>query len=349
MWAFGRCVQNDSETFLTPPKLDSFPPSRLTLSQILPLGLSYHRSSFQLSSAHPCNNNKSNHPLMTTTHNNSHLSIIIIGASGDLAKKKTYPSLLSLYAGNLLPTQLVIYGYARSPLTDKQLRDQLRPYLFSSKNTIAESKVEDFLNLCYYKSGTGYGDLDSWKELDTILTSEKHITTAGGQQLQLNRLFYFAIPPNVFAETGAAIKSACMSSNGGFNRMIVEKPFGKDLDGCKEILENLGRHFDENDLFRIDHYLGKEMVQNLLVMRFGNIWMENMWNRNYVQCVVLTFKEPFGTQGRGGYFDQYGIIRDVIQNHLLQGKFVLFFFFFPFFCFFVLSILNLTLHYMYSC
>ena len=271
---------------------------------------------------------------MTTTHNNSHLSIIIIGASGDLAKKKTYPSLLSLYAGNLLPTQLVIYGYARSPLTDKQLRDQLRPYLLSSKNTIAESKVEDFLNLCYYKSGTGYGDLDSWKELDTILTSEKHITTAGGQQLQLNRLFYFAIPPNVFAETGAAIKSACMSSNGGFNRMIVEKPFGKDLDGCKEILENLGRHFDENDLFRIDHYLGKEMVQNLLVMRFGNIWMENMWNRNYVQCVVLTFKEPFGTQGRGGYFDQYGIIRDVIQNHLLQGKFVIFFFFFPFFLFF---------------
>lgn len=251
--------------------------------------------------------------------NNHQLAIIIIGASGDLAKKKTYPSLLSLYDANLLPSQLVIYGYARSPITDKQLRDQLRPYLLSSKKkSIIESKVEDFLNLCYYKSGTRYGDVDSWKELDTILTkSVKHNTTG----LIQNRLFYFAIPPNVFAETGAAIKSACLASNnGGFNRMIVEKPFGKDLDSCKEILDNLSRHFDEKDLFRIDHYLGKEMVQNLLVMRFGNIWMENMWNRNYVQCVVLTFKEPFGTQGRGGYFDQYGIIRDVIQNHLLQGK-----------------------------
>lgn len=260
---------------------------------------------------------------MTTTQN-SHLSIIIIGASGDLAKKKTYPSLFSLYAGNLLPTQLVIYGYARSSLTDKQLRDQLRPYLLSSsKKSISITQVEEFLNLCYYKQsgGTGYGDVNSWKELDTtILMSVKHNTTAG---LIQNRLFYFAIPPNVFAETGAAIKSACMASNDagrGFNRMIVEKPFGKDLDSCKEILDKLSIHFDEKDVFRIDHYLGKEMVQNLLVMRFGNIWMENMWNRNYVHCVVLTFKEPFGTQGRGGYFDQYGIIRDVIQNHLLQGK-----------------------------
>lgn len=279
------------------------------------------------------------------TQNNHHLSIIIIGASGDLAKKKTYPSLLSLYAGNLLPTQLVIYGYARSPLTDTQLRDQLRPYLLSSKKSVTESKVEEFLHLCYYKSGTGYGDLDSWKELDTILTSEKHIITTG---LIQNRLFYFAIPPNVFAETGAAIKSACMATNGGFNRMIVEKPFGKDLDSCKEILDNLSQHFDEKDLFRIDHYLGKEMVQNLLVMRFGNIWMENMWNRNYVQCVVLTFKEPFGTQGRGGYFDQYGIIRDVIQNHLLQGKFTIMYssFLFPFFVF-LLSQFSI-LHNVYS-
>ena len=104
--------------------------------------------------------------------------------------------------------------------------------------------------------------------------------------------------------------------------MIVEKPFGRDLESCKDILNRLGQHFDETNLFRIDHYLGKEMVQNLMVMRFGNVWMENMWNRNHVQCIMLTFKEPFGTDGRGGYFDQYGIIRDIIQNHLLQGELI---------------------------
>jgi glucose-6-phosphate 1-dehydrogenase len=237
------------------------------------------------------------------------LAIIIVGASGDLAKKKTYPSLLSLYAGNLLPPELVVYGYARSLSTDEQLRDQIRPYLAAKH--VADSVVEEFLSLCFYKSGKGYGDVESWEELDAILKNKQE-----GQQ---NRLFYFAIPPNVFAETGAAIRAACMASN-GFSRMIVEKPFGRDLESCKDILESLGRHFDESNLYRIDHYLGKEMVQNLIVMRFGNIWMENMWNRNYVQCIVLTFKEPFGTQGRGGYFDQYGIIRDVIQNHLLQGE-----------------------------
>mmetsp|Transcript_8562 Transcript_8562/g.19198 ORF Transcript_8562/g.19198 Transcript_8562/m.19198 type:complete len:515 (+) Transcript_8562:50-1594(+) len=239
------------------------------------------------------------------------LAIIIVGASGDLAKKKTYPSLLSLFADALLPSDVVVYGYARSKMSDEQLRDKIRPYLIGKHE---DTVVEDFLSRCHYQSGSGYGDIDSWSDMNTKLTNwEEGI---GGIK-KSNRLFYFAIPPNVFAETGAAIKTACMAPN-GFSRMIVEKPFGRDLESCKEILQHLGQYFDETNLYRIDHYLGKEMVQNLMVMRFGNIWMENMWNRNNVQCVMLTFKEPFGTEGRGGYFDQYGIIRDIIQNHLLQ-------------------------------
>ena len=242
------------------------------------------------------------------------LAIVIVGASGDLAKKKTYPSLLSLFNGYLLPSNVVIYGYARSKITNEQLREKLRPYLDGKAKS---DVIEDFLSRCYYQAGDSYGDLASWSALNnSIMTYEQDLKIAKGID-KSNRLFYFAIPPNVFAETGKAIKSECMSLN-GFSRMIVEKPFGRDLESCKDILHRLGQYFDEQSLYRIDHYLGKELVQNLMVMRFSNLWMENMFNRNFVQCIMLTFKEPFGTEGRGGYFDQYGIIRDIIQNHLLQ-------------------------------
>jgi len=243
------------------------------------------------------------------------LAIIVIGASGDLAKKKTYPSLLSLFDSHLLPDNVKIYGYARSSITHDELREKLRPFL--SKGGYSSEVVEDFLSRCYYQAGTSYGDVNSWKGLNEILLArEKELENEEAQKV-FNRLFYFAIPPNVFAETGEAIKTACMAPS-GFSRMIVEKPFGRDLESCKEILGRLGKHFDETNLFRIDHYLGKEMVQNLLVLRFGNAMFEPLWNRDDIQCIFFTFKEPFGTDGRGGYFDQYGIIRDIIQNHLLQ-------------------------------
>jgi len=192
------------------------------------------------------------------------LVIVIVGASGDLAKKKTYPSLLSLFSGNLLPSNVIIYGYARSKISDEQLREKLRPYL---EGKAKSDVVEDFLSRCRYQAGDSYGDLKSWSALNNCITHyEEHLKVAKGID-KSNRLFYFAIPPNVFAETGGAIKSACMSRN-GFSRMIVEKPFGRDLESCKDILHRLGQYFDEQSLFRIDHYLGKELVQNLMVMRF---------------------------------------------------------------------------------
>jgi len=132
-----------------------------------------------------------------------------------------------------------------------------------------------------------------------------------------NRVFYFAVPPDVFAAAGAAIKAKCMSSK-GWNRMIIEKPFGKDSASCSELGERLSRSFNEDELYRIDHYLGKEIVQNIMVLRFGNVLLQPLWNRNYIKSVIINFKEDIGTQGRGGYFDGYGIIRDVMQNHLLQ-------------------------------
>ncbi|KAI2511017.1 Glucose-6-phosphate 1-dehydrogenase [Fragilaria crotonensis] len=128
-----------------------------------------------------------------------------------------------------------------------------------------------------------------------------------------------AIPPNVFAETGLAIKRTAMQlPNKGWSRLVIEKPFGRDLESCRMLMATLGSHFQEDQLYRIDHYLGKEIVQNIIPWRFGNSIFEPMWNRNYIRSVHITFKEPFGTEGRGGYFDNYGIIRDILQNHLLQ-------------------------------
>jgi len=241
----------------------------------------------------------------------SGLIVVVIGASGDLAKKKTYPSLLHLYTANLLPEDTHIWGFARSNITHEELRARIRPYIEKSGEA---SVIDAFLSNCFYKQGASYGDEKAYQELSTEMSKYEEQFP---DKLNHNRLFYFAIPPNVFADTGVAIKQSAMADK-GWTRIIVEKPFGRDLQSCEDILSVLAKNFEEDSLFRIDHYLGKEMVQNLLVLRFGNQWVERIWDRNSIQCVFLTFKEPFGTDGRGGYFDNYGIIRDIIQNHLLQ-------------------------------
>jgi glucose-6-phosphate 1-dehydrogenase len=243
------------------------------------------------------------------------LVIVVVGASGDLAKKKTYPSLLDLYDDNLLPKDTVIYGYARSSMTDQDLRDRLRPYLLKAGHH-SPDVVERFLQRCAYRGGSSYGDLQAFQGLaDAIGAFEKERPDVK----QHNRLFYFAIPPNVFAETGLAIKQTCVQDEArGFTRLIVEKPFGRDLESFEELNKTLSEHFTEEHVYRIDHYLGKELVQNLTVLRFSNLWLEQVWSRETVQCVLLTFKEDITTQGRGGYFDKFGIVRDILQNHLLQ-------------------------------
>ena len=154
----------------------------------------------------------------------SSLSIVVVGASGDLAKKKTYPSLLNLYDDNLLPKDTLIWGFARSSLTDNDLRDRLRPYLL--KENHSESVVDGFLQICRYQGGKEYGDLDAFGVLKSSIEAHE---SDHPENVKSNRLFYFAIPPNVFAETGIAIKKTCMQDDSkGFTRMIVEKPFGRE-------------------------------------------------------------------------------------------------------------------------
>ena len=132
-----------------------------------------------------------------------------------------------------------------------------------------------------------------------------------------NRLWYFAIPPDAFLDSAMSIKASCLG-NSGFTRLIVEKPFGHDYDSAQKLVVDMNSVFSEEHIYRIDHYLAKEVVQTLQMFRFGNTFLEPIFNRNYISNIQITFKEDFGTEGRGGYFTNYGIIRDVIQNHLMQ-------------------------------
>lgn len=248
------------------------------------------------------------------------LTIVVVGASGDLAKRKTYPSLFDLYSSKLLPRNTVIWGYARSKKTHESLRSGLKPFLLD--RSIDEDKIDAFLSTCFYHSGQSYGDLEAYKSLNEMIIEDEYENVNRNyadciRNSRSNRLFYFAIPPNRFGEAGLQVKKAAMATN-GWTRVVVEKPFGRDLQTCKELLGLLARNFEEDQLYRIDHYLGKEMIQNLLVFRFSNSWMDWLWHRNAISHVEICFKESIGTQGRGGYFDQYGIIRDIIQNHLMQ-------------------------------
>ncbi|CAH0475320.1 unnamed protein product [Peronospora belbahrii] len=239
------------------------------------------------------------------------LTVFVIGASGDLAKKKTYPSLFALYASGYLPEHVVVVGYARSDKNDADFRKQIAPYI-KPKTPEAEAKKEAFLGKCIYRSGNYDSSDDVGKVSKEMEALEEAQGTTG-----VNRLFYFAIPPTVFEPIGLSIKKAALTSC-GWNRLIVEKPFGHDLESFNKLSNDMSALYGEDEIYRIDHYLGKEMVQNLLMLRFGNTIFEPVWNRNYISSVTITFKEDIGTQGRGGYFDSYGIIRDVMQNHLLQ-------------------------------
>jgi glucose-6-phosphate 1-dehydrogenase len=169
-----------------------------------------------------------------------------------------------------------------------------------------DDKLKKFKEISSYVAGP-YDEDKGFQELTKRL--EELEKERGGKA---NRVFYMALPPSVFTVVAKGLKKNCYSEDK--NRIIIEKPFGKDLESCREMMEALKAEWSEEQTFRIDHYLGKEMIKNMLVLRFGNVFLEAALNRNFVSNIQMTFKEPFGTEGRGGYFDEFGIIRDVCQN-----------------------------------
>lgn len=219
-----------------------------------------------------------------------------------------------------LPKDVHIVGYARTKMDEAEYLRRISSYIkIREDDSESAAKLEEFKKLSTYISG-GYDDAASFQNLTKHLENDIEGHYQGQSR---NRIFYLALPPSVFISVAKNVKENCyIPSNVGKVRIIVEKPFGKDSESCRELLDNLKKHWIEDETYRIDHYLGKEMVKNILVMRFGNVAMNAAWDKNSISNIQITFKEPFGTEGRGGYFDEFGIIRDILQNRELQLAFI---------------------------
>ncbi len=243
------------------------------------------------------------------------VSIIVVGASGDLARKKIFPALFALYCQDLLPEHFHIFGFARSPFTPGEFRAKVAEHLTCrySPEGQCDLRVREFLDHCSYVSGP-YESVESFLDLFVAMREvERNKPT--------NRLFYLAIPPSIFLDVARAIGDAGLvncGSRGPWSRVVLEKPFGRDRQTSDELTQAMSEVFVEEQTYRIDHYLGKEVIQNLLVLRFANLVFQPIWHRDFIRCVHIQWKEDLSLEGRGGYFDQYGIIRDVMQNHLIQ-------------------------------
>jgi glucose-6-phosphate 1-dehydrogenase len=238
------------------------------------------------------------------------LEIVVVGASGDLAGKKIFPALFSLFCQGLLPEDVSFIGFARSGFTDAEFRERISRTLtcrYTPGKDSCAGKTEDFLSRTSYRQGK-YGDPESYAAMKDALPSDS------------NKIFYLSIPPSVFAETAEALGASGLAGTAGesWTRIVVEKPFGKDRSGFDELNSALSAVFPESWIYRIDHYLGKEMVRNIQVLRFANEIFKPVWNSHHIARVEISWAEDIGVEGRGGYFDNYGIIRDVMQNHLLQ-------------------------------
>ncbi|KAF9919758.1 Glucose-6-phosphate 1-dehydrogenase [Linnemannia zychae] len=240
-------------------------------------------------------------------------TVIVLGASGDLAKKKTFPALFGLYKNKYLDPNTRIIGYARTKMDQTAFEGHVSKYI-KLKTEADKTTLERFLKLCSYQDG----QYDQDKDFQQL---EKRIVELEKVSGSTARLFYMALPPSVFIPVASSLKKNnyhSVEKDGILTRLIVEKPFGMDLESSRKLARELGALFTEDEIYRIDHYLGKEMVKNLMILRFANVIFGSVWNRQCIDNIQITFKEKIGTQGRGGYFDEFGIIRDVMQNHLLQ-------------------------------
>lgn len=236
--------------------------------------------------------------------------IVIFGASGDLTKRKAIPALYNLYRENLLPANFAVVGFARTAMTKEEFRANMREAVSRhSRSGIAERYWGPFKEHLNYFSGS-YGDPERWVDFRKFLEEvDAQYGTEGG------RLYYCATPPSAFPEITHCIGEMDMADGA---RIVVEKPFGYDQQTAEDLNSVLHGVFKERQIFRIDHYLGKETVQNILVFRFSNGMFEPIWNRSYVESVQIDVSEAVGVEGRGGFYEGAGALRDIVQNHMLQ-------------------------------
>ncbi len=241
-------------------------------------------------------------------------TMIIFGATGDLTKRKLFPALYNLAKQNFLPDSFAIVGVGRQEFTSEEFQTKIRADLteFIGKD-VDKDLINWFVERTHYTGGD-FADKETFKNLQKMLKDlDKQF------DIPENYFFYLATPPSLFASvTKQACQSGLTDETEGWRRFIYEKPFGHDLESARSLNAELQKLLKESQIYRIDHYLGKETVQNILVFRFGNSIFEPIWNRNYIDHVQITVAEKLGVEQRGGYYDTAGALRDMIPNHIFQ-------------------------------
>ena len=242
-------------------------------------------------------------------------AIVIFGASGDLTARKLIPALYNLFLNNSLPKPFVIVGASRTAMSHQEFRQSLQSR-YADVEQIDLSQWEEFAANLYYQP-VEYDSLDSFRELaDFLRELDKQSDTRG------NRVFDLAVPPSLYPTIADMLGKAGLAQEGangnGFSRIVVEKPFGRDLPTAVGLEKTLHLSFKEHQIFRIDHYLAKETVQNILMFRFSNAIFEPIWNRSYIAYVGIIAAEKLGVEKRAGYYEQAGVLRDMFQNHMMQ-------------------------------
>ncbi|HEX7584859.1 MAG TPA: glucose-6-phosphate dehydrogenase [Prolixibacteraceae bacterium] len=240
----------------------------------------------------------------------SHI-LVIFGASGDLTKRKLIPALYELHTQQLLPEKFAVLGVSRTEFSDLEFQEKMKEFL--PKQAHSQKDIDEFMEHLHYQQLSTY-DSNEYPILKSRLESL-------GKELSIpeNYIYYLSTPPNLYQIIPQSLAEVGLNdSSNGFKRLIIEKPFGTDWKSAKELNKNLLNYFKEDQLYRIDHYLGKETVQNMLVTRFSNGIFEPIWNRNFVHHIEITSAETLGVEERGGYYDHSGAMRDMVQNHLMQ-------------------------------
>lgn len=241
--------------------------------------------------------------------------LVIFGASGDLTERKLIPAVFDLYKQNLLAENFAVLGVGRTELSDESFREKMKKSLQKQKVGAPESQIDNFLLMLYYTS-LETSVISEYAKMKVKLDDLNSTLKTGGRYI-----FYLSTPPSLYQTVANALGELGLNNEeegNGFRRLIVEKPFGYNLQSARELNTNLQKIFNEDQIYRIDHYLGKETVQNLLVTRFSNGIFEPLWNRNFINYVEITSSESIGVENRGGYYDNAGALRDMVQNHLLQ-------------------------------